>query len=604
MYLKQLIIENIGPIQKIDLKLPFDSNGDPKPVIFIGKNGSGKSILLSQIVNSLISAKQGFYEDLEVEKDKVFKYRSPSYIKVGSQFYYSKIIFENELFQSELQLSTTKRDYEEKVKTKLPFSEFAKLQPEETNILDSNYSLKQNELKNLLDANCIIYFPPNRFEEPGWLNEDNLINRANYRFLRNLSNKSDRRIINYSPLKDNQNWMLDILFDRQALEIKTTQFDFMVDNKITVPLQIFEGFEGECSKIYKTLLDFLKLLFPTVENTRFGIGKRKNRTISIMRNEETWIPNLFNLSTGETSLLNIFLTIIKDFDLTRMHFDSLKDIRGIVMIDEVDLHLHTQHQYEILPKLLKAFPKVQFILTSHSPLFLIGLEKEYGNGNYCIYNLPDCISTSAEDFIEFENAYIYFKNTTKYQDELISNIINNDSKINLFVEGDYDIRYIKKAATLLNEEELLENYRLIDGDGFGNLDKVWKSFHSKIIEIINTITILLYDCDTNKSEAKNNNLIKKIIPTIESNPIRKGIENLFPKETILKVKIYSNHFIDVHSATTKTIRGKQQIIPERWEVNQDEKGNMCNWLCKNGTADDFSNFSIIFKILENIQNSQ
>jgi hypothetical protein len=42
--------------------------------------------------------------------------------------------------------------------------------------------------------------------------------------------------------------------------------------------------------------------------------------------------------------------------------------RGIVMIDEIDLHLHPSWQMEILPSLSRSMPNLQFIVTSHSPL--------------------------------------------------------------------------------------------------------------------------------------------------------------------------------------------------------------------------------------------
>jgi predicted ATP-binding protein involved in virulence len=52
---------------------------------------------------------------------------------------------------------------------------------------------------------------------------------------------------------------------------------------------------------------------------------------------------------------------------------SLDEISGIVLIDEIDAHLHPKYQYE-LPKLLsEAFPKVQFIVTTHSPIPILGL---------------------------------------------------------------------------------------------------------------------------------------------------------------------------------------------------------------------------------------
>ncbi len=53
---------------------------------------------------------------------------------------------------------------------------------------------------------------------------------------------------------------------------------------------------------------------------------------------------------------------------------KLADTAGIVMIDEIDLHLHPSWQMEVLPRLSKEFPKLQFVVTSHSPLVVGSLQ--------------------------------------------------------------------------------------------------------------------------------------------------------------------------------------------------------------------------------------
>lgn len=53
---------------------------------------------------------------------------------------------------------------------------------------------------------------------------------------------------------------------------------------------------------------------------------------------------------------------------------KLVDNHGIVMIDEVDLHLHPSWQMEILPSLSKNLPNIQFIVTTHSPLIVGSLQ--------------------------------------------------------------------------------------------------------------------------------------------------------------------------------------------------------------------------------------
>jgi predicted ATP-binding protein involved in virulence len=606
MYLKEIEIENNGPIDFIKESLPFHDNGNPKPFLIIGKNGSGKSIFISHIVNSLISSKQTLYDDTDVEKGKVYKYRSPAYIKSGESFSRSKLTFEEDLSLSEWQLNRTKNEYEEFYKYTPINKEWNEIGANETSLFKSNYQNKIQQLKTLIDSNCLLYFPANRFEEPSWLNYGNLINRADYRFLNRTSNISNRQIINYSPLKDTQNWLLDVLFDKYTLEIQTQNINFPINQQgqqqINIPLPLFTGYQGESNNIHNAILQFLKSLFQVDEDIRFGVGKRRARNISLMKNEQSWIPNIFNLSSGETALLNIFLSIIKDFDLSNAQFTELSEIRGIVVIDEIDIHLHSNLQYKVLPELIKLFPKVQFIITTHSPLFLMGMRKEIHDDNFEVINLPTGEKADIERFSEFEKGYSYFKESEKYKTDLQSEI--NKSKLDfLFVEGDYDIKYIQKASQLLGQEELLANFQLVDSNGYGGIDKVYKHFDSKLADVTPQKMLLLYDCDTNKSNANKSNVFKRIINSITENPIEKGIENLFSTATIETAIQEKTAFVDKTPQITKLVRGEEITEPEKWEINPNEKRNLCDWLVENGAIDDFQNFTVVFDILNEIKNA-
>lgn len=53
---------------------------------------------------------------------------------------------------------------------------------------------------------------------------------------------------------------------------------------------------------------------------------------------------------------------------------KLVENRGIVMVDEIDLHLHPRWQMKVISTIAKAFPNIQFILTSHSPLLAGSLQ--------------------------------------------------------------------------------------------------------------------------------------------------------------------------------------------------------------------------------------
>ena len=49
---------------------------------------------------------------------------------------------------------------------------------------------------------------------------------------------------------------------------------------------------------------------------------------------------------------------------------------GVVLIDEIELHLHPQWQAEIIPALRKTFPNLQLVITTHSPIVLSYVDRE------------------------------------------------------------------------------------------------------------------------------------------------------------------------------------------------------------------------------------
>ena len=60
---------------------------------------------------------------------------------------------------------------------------------------------------------------------------------------------------------------------------------------------------------------------------------------------------------------------------------------------------------------------------------------------------------------------------------------------------------------------------------------------------------------------------------------------------------HRREFIDIESGHTKVERGEEVTVPESWSVNKDEKRNLCDWLCKHGTCEDFRHFEEVFEIL-------
>ena len=599
MFFKKIIIENTGPIKYLEVIFPKDGD-NPKPLLIVGENGTGKSILTSHLINALIAGKQLIYDDVEIEKGKVFKYRSPTYIKSGELFSRSLVELDSGECIKEWQLTSTRKDFEEQYGFTSIDKEWNSIPANEASLFRSTFSANSETTKSIFQKQCCLYFPVNRFEEPAWLNLQNLTANTVYSDLKNISGYSNRELICTSPLKNNIDWLLDVLLDREIYErqIQNFQLPASDQNPNNISLPIFIGHQGQSTNIIEAVNSVIRIILRQ-QDIRIGAGARHNRKIAIMKNDQPWIPNLFQLSTGEVQLLNLFLSIIKDYDRSLGTLNTLSDIKGIVVIDEIDAHLHTSYQREILPKLIQSFPNIQFVMTTHSPLFLIGMEETLGADGFEVINMPNAERISPSDFSELAAAYDAFKKTAQHKAEIEKELERNSKPI-VFVEGDYDIRYLTKAAELFDRGELLNRFQFRDGDGFGNLDKVWKSYNNSISEALPGKIILLFDCDTNKQNSEKGNVYKRVVPSIPENPLSIGIENLLPAETIKKIEQTHPQFIDITYASSTRQRGILTTTPDTKSVNKNEKGNMCNWLCKNGDKEDFQNFNIALDIIEAI----
>jgi hypothetical protein len=168
----------------------------------------------------------------------------------------------------------------------------------------------------------------------------------------------------------------------------------------------------------------------------------------------------------------------------------------------------------------------------------------------------------------------------------------------LFLEGEQDIRYIKKAAELLNYNHLIEKIDIRQRGGYKNLDKLWDILKDSSFDTIPQKRILLYDCDTKKINETLGISYKRVLPYFSNNPVSKGIENLFSENTITQLKNNFGDFFD----TTEVIRTSRGVknVTYMIEVNSQEKTKLCDWLCENGVKEDFVNFEVVFEILNNI----
>lgn len=468
MYIKEIDVENLGPIEKANIKFNFNEDGSPKPLILVGKNGSGKSTLISNIVDSFYEFAAKAYSNIQInDKNKTsyscyYKILSPIEIQTGKSFLYSHIIFEENI------------DYLFVQGKGIPEETFSSIGclPSDKDSRNGNVSFKRvNTNRNLnedsfvrecLSSQVIAYFPPDRYERPNWLHKsyyerisDNFISdgihlNINEEFINEYKNPIT---VNCGE-SDLLHWLLDVIADSRI------DVDVQSAGKLTAyttnsfeDIKTYSFARHNVQRILSTILgEYVKFdLKPrSFGNARFNIVVRKDSKV--------FSPSLSSLSSGQIALFKMFATIVKYSDSYEVQRSCyLSDIKGVVVIDEIELHLHPSMQAEILPKLIKLFPKVQFIITTHSPLFLLGMDKVLGKDSYDIIDLPCASKISTESFSEFISAFKCYENTSFFEKELQSVLSTLTSNSNgnsplIITEGQTDWVHLEAAYRALSQD--------------------------------------------------------------------------------------------------------------------------------------------------------
>jgi predicted ATP-binding protein involved in virulence len=100
--------------------------------------------------------------------------------------------------------------------------------------------------------------------------------------------------------------------------------------------------------------------------------------LAVKYKDKGWHP-LNDLSDGQQRIAGIFCDLAMRCASLNSHLgeDCITATTGVVTIDELDLHLHPKWQKQVVGDLLRTFPNIQFIATSHSP-FLLQAAFEHG----------------------------------------------------------------------------------------------------------------------------------------------------------------------------------------------------------------------------------
>lgn len=139
---------------------------------------------------------------------------------------------------------------------------------------------------------------------------------------------------------------------------------------------LYSAHDGALTQEQLNNLELAKRSFSLL-NSDFSFSRVMASSNEIMINTPDGEIYYEYLSSGFKSCLSIIFGIIKDIELRfKEPCINARDFDGIILIDELELHLHPEWQSKIAKILLELFPNVQFITATHSPHILQGANSE------------------------------------------------------------------------------------------------------------------------------------------------------------------------------------------------------------------------------------
>ncbi len=174
MVLRNISIKNYGPIDDLSYTFRFDETGKPIPLVLIGKNGCGKTLLFSAIIDMMVEAKRKLYPNgiLEVVGTNYYKIGNHSYIKVGTNTSSVKIEYGTHL----------KCIKYVDVMSRNPAESISNREIEDSQIINNKKFkesgfYKNTDLQNFalpeFESSIKLFFPFDRYYKPMWYNPDN-----------------------------------------------------------------------------------------------------------------------------------------------------------------------------------------------------------------------------------------------------------------------------------------------------------------------------------------------------------------------------------------------------------------------------------------------
>jgi len=369
MQIKQLKLENLGQFRLLDIEFAPTASTPSNVTVLIGNNGAGKTSILKALATSL----SWFVSRVRSEKatgNPILEHQilngtnsAAITITVKDQNEYQWTIAKSRSGRkgdhtSSLHEATSLAEHyrnrlTENESTSLPVIAFY---PVERSVLDIPLKIREKHSFLQLDGydnslNQGVDF--RRFFE--WYREREDVENEAYRpsalrdfeRLSSLVENSEERLEKIDPLN----------FKALSVEMKKMEEAVRLMRRIQSQPK-----ESQLSAVRSALESFM----PGFRNLKVRRKPRLHMTIE--KNNETL--DVAQLSQGEKSLMALVGDIARRLSMMNPQLSDPLLGNGVIIIDEIDMHLHPQWARTLIERFTSTFPNCQFVLSTHSPLVI------------------------------------------------------------------------------------------------------------------------------------------------------------------------------------------------------------------------------------------
>ena len=411
MHIEKLHIQNFRGLPEIILNFPHSNL-----VVFIGINGSGKSSILDCIAIMLAQ----FVARLRNSK-KVEVRLTENDININSDYTVNTITILREA---------------KKFSWKMVQERIYKQNQSNYDELNSYIKLLQENLKSHPASNLpvMVYYQTHR-----------MILKNPYKFNSKGKNTSNKNI-NYQFLAYEKAFSIGVndfqdFFDwfkqeedyeneirlREAPEYKNLKLE-IIRKAIVSFLEIFPNDHFSDLRVVRSTAE---------RDVNFGQFSSQP-SLTITKNHQDL--KLEQLSDGEKMLLMLVTDLARRLAIANPSSSDALNGEGIVLIDEIDLHLHPQWQRTVIRSLTQTFPNCQFLVTTHSPQVLSGVTRQ----NVFILENSEIVENTPHTYGKDSNSILYELMNVKERPDEVQQQINRCFKL-------IDDGFLESAKSALNE---------------------------------------------------------------------------------------------------------------------------------------------------------